>query len=52
MTSQNIQPIFIPRWRAAFARRETFVKYEYHFGKKNTFVSKQAFRRYRLPRRF
>lgn len=39
--TQSIEPILVPRWSGFYARRETFDKYKYHFGKKNTFVATQ-----------
>ena len=35
--TQDIEPILIPRWSAFLARRETFARYKYHFGKYNKF---------------
>lgn len=41
--TQEIEPIIVPRWSAFLARRETFVRYKYHFGKYNKFYISNDF---------
>ena len=39
--TQSIEPVLVPRWSGFYARRATFEKYKYHFGKVNTFIPTQ-----------